>query len=119
MPRWTRLSRLRQAGFIRQIEPWKKATGPRTARGKAIVARNALRHARYAVATQRIRRAIRCYCGLIDILSMRIRRFERAVIRAENRMRRSMALRDRPVSPWSDAASPGQGGARSSPHPVL
>ena len=38
---WTLERRARQAALIRQWQPWAKSTGPRTAEGKARVARNA------------------------------------------------------------------------------
>lgn len=38
---WTDERRARQASLIRQWQPWRKSTGPRTAQGKAISSRNA------------------------------------------------------------------------------
>jgi len=38
---WTPERRARQAELIRQWRPWEKATGPKTAAGKATVSRNA------------------------------------------------------------------------------
>ena len=38
---WTPRRRARQAKLIRQWRPWEKATGPRSAAGKARCARNA------------------------------------------------------------------------------
>ena len=40
---WTPERRARQAGAIQRWRPWEKSTGPRTAEGKAIVARNAFK----------------------------------------------------------------------------
>lgn len=37
---WTLERRAKQAELIRTWKPWKRATGPRTAEGKARVARN-------------------------------------------------------------------------------
>ncbi len=37
---WTPERRARQAELIRIWRPWEKSTGPRTAAGKAVVARN-------------------------------------------------------------------------------
>jgi hypothetical protein len=41
---WTPERRARQAALIRQWQPWKKATGPRTSEGKARSADNARKH---------------------------------------------------------------------------
>lgn len=38
--RWTVESRARQAALIRTWRPWTRSTGPRSAEGKAISARN-------------------------------------------------------------------------------
>ncbi len=38
---WTPARRARQAEIIRRWKPWERSTGPRTADGKATVARNA------------------------------------------------------------------------------
>lgn len=38
---WTPERRARQAEIIRQTQPWKSSTGPKTPEGKAISARNA------------------------------------------------------------------------------
>ena len=38
---WTPERRARQAELIRTWRPWEKATGPTSAEGKAVVARNA------------------------------------------------------------------------------
>lgn len=41
---WSAEDRLRQAEIIRQREPWKRSTGPKSAAGKAAVALNATKH---------------------------------------------------------------------------
>jgi hypothetical protein len=41
MPRWTTEARAKQAAMIAALQPWRASTGPRTAHGKAKVARNA------------------------------------------------------------------------------
>ncbi|WP_394791524.1 hypothetical protein [Rhodoferax sp.] len=43
MSNWTPERRARQAALIRALQPWRRSTGPRTAEGKAKVARNAYR----------------------------------------------------------------------------
>lgn len=43
MATWTPERRARQAAAIRQWQPWRQSTGPKTAEGKAIVARNSWR----------------------------------------------------------------------------
>ena len=44
MRRWTQEERDRQAELIRKSKIWEHSTGPRTEPGKAVVARNALKH---------------------------------------------------------------------------
>ncbi len=39
--RWTLEQRARQAEVARATQPWSKSTGPKSAEGKAVVARNA------------------------------------------------------------------------------
>jgi hypothetical protein len=41
MPRWTTEARAKQSALITAWQPWRASTGPRTADGKAKVARNA------------------------------------------------------------------------------
>jgi hypothetical protein len=41
---WSTEDRLRQAEIIRQREPWKHSTGPKSPAGKAAVALNAAKH---------------------------------------------------------------------------
>ena len=41
MPRWTPEARVKQAALIAAWQPWRASTGPRSAGGKAKVARNA------------------------------------------------------------------------------
>lgn len=41
---WTQEQRERQAEAIRKWKPWERSTGPNTDEGKAIAARNALKH---------------------------------------------------------------------------
>lgn len=41
---WTLEQRLQQAQRIRQQKPWQHATGPRTPEGKAVSAKNSLKH---------------------------------------------------------------------------
>lgn len=38
---WTAERRAKQAAFIRQTQPWKHSTGPKTPEGKAVSSRNA------------------------------------------------------------------------------
>jgi hypothetical protein len=42
---WTPERRARQAKLIRRWNPWQRSTGPKTAEGKAAVARNAYKGA--------------------------------------------------------------------------
>ena len=44
MRRWTSKERAHQAELIQKWRPWEHSTGPRTAVGKAKVARNAIKH---------------------------------------------------------------------------
>jgi hypothetical protein len=41
---WTKERRARQSELIRGWKPWEQSTGPRTEKGKALVANNALKH---------------------------------------------------------------------------
>jgi hypothetical protein len=41
---WTKDRKRRQAELIRKWRPWESSTGPKTARGKAAVSRNAWKH---------------------------------------------------------------------------
>lgn len=40
---WTPERKARQAELIKRWKPWKQSTGPRTQKGKAMVARNAFK----------------------------------------------------------------------------
>lgn len=40
---WTPERRNRQAALIREWQPWNQSTGPKSAKGKAVVARNAFK----------------------------------------------------------------------------
>ena len=44
MAAWTPERRARQAELVRQLKPWEKSTGPRTAKGKAKASRNSRKH---------------------------------------------------------------------------
>jgi len=44
MAAWTPERRAKQAELIRQLKPWEKSTGPRTAKGKAKASRNSRKH---------------------------------------------------------------------------
>ncbi|MFA7276415.1 MAG: hypothetical protein WC043_06410 [Pseudobdellovibrionaceae bacterium] len=55
MRHWTPEARARQAALIRSVRPWARSTGPRTALGKAISSRNALKHGAYAREMKMIR----------------------------------------------------------------
>ena len=57
---WTPGRRARQAELIHRWRPWEKATGPRTAEGKAVVSRNAWKGGRRAM-VKKLRRALREY----------------------------------------------------------
>jgi hypothetical protein len=71
---WTPERRARQAAIISQTRPWEKATGPRTAFGKAISSRNASTGASEAAALAKHRQeafrasALRCAERLLDQL---------------------------------------------------
>ena len=57
---WSPERRARQAELIHQWRPWEKTTGPKTAEGKAVVARNAWKGGRRAM-VKKLRRALREY----------------------------------------------------------
>ena len=54
---WTSERRARQAELIRSWRPWERSTGPTSAAGKAVVARNAWRGGHRAQ-LQELRRAL-------------------------------------------------------------
>src|SRR5262245_57535893 len=80
---WTPERRARQARLIRLWQPWRRATGPRTAAGKARCAMNATRHGFSSRAStlqlHRVRHALRLAAHNIAIL--------RALIRLRNAAR--------------------------------
>ena len=55
---WTPERRARQAKLIRQWRPWEKATGPKSAEGKARVATNAYKGGQW-LALRELARALR------------------------------------------------------------
>src|SRR5262252_7177299 len=85
---WTRERRARQAVLIRAWKPWTRSTGPKTARGKAVSAMNALVHggrSQQTLAEERLVRATlrRCreFTDLVFALCRELRRRERAFVR--------------------------------------
>ena len=54
---WTPERRARQAEIIRQTQPWKSSTGPRTPEGEAVSSRNAYAGDWYHEALQKIAEA--------------------------------------------------------------
>ena len=52
---WTPERRARQAAAIQLWKPWEKSTGPKTAEGKAIVARNAFKGGKRPALRARLR----------------------------------------------------------------
>lgn len=59
---WTAERRERQSSAIQQWKPWQKSTGPKTAQGKAVVARNAFKgglRPRMRVHSKAVRLALR------------------------------------------------------------
>jgi hypothetical protein len=61
---WSRDRRARQAELIRNWQPWKHSTGPKTDGGKARCSANALKHGRTGRAHRDRRRAVRYACKL-------------------------------------------------------
>lgn len=55
---WTPERRARQSALIRNWQPWKHSTGPRTSEGKTVVAKNATKHGMRSTAWQAQRRAL-------------------------------------------------------------
>ena len=47
MAQWTPERKARQSQAIREWEPWRKSTGPKTAAGKRRSSQNAIKHGRY------------------------------------------------------------------------
>lgn len=58
---WTNARRARQAKLIQRWRPWERSTGPRTNRGKARAARNALKHGERSAAAIAFTRQLRRY----------------------------------------------------------
>ena len=56
---WPPSRRAAQAAALRRRQPWLKSTGPRTAAGKAICARNAYKHGFRTPAASQIRALLR------------------------------------------------------------
>lgn len=68
---WTVSQRAAAADRARRVKPWLRATGPKTAEGKARCAKNALKHGYYSIAarTQRaVNRAHRAFVGHANAL---------------------------------------------------
>ena len=63
MRNWTQQERQWQRELITRHEPWMRSTGPRTAKGKQICSRNALKHgqrsARYLQSQNKLRQSFR------------------------------------------------------------
>ena len=63
MRNWTPKERQRQRELIIQHQPWTRSTGPKTAAGKQICSRNALKHgqrsARYLQSQNKLRQSFR------------------------------------------------------------
>jgi hypothetical protein len=56
---WTEERRRKQAEAIRQWKPWEKSTGPKTAEGKAVCSRNAVKNPDLHDALKEINEALR------------------------------------------------------------
>lgn len=70
MPRWTAEARRRQSELIRQVEPWKRSTGPKTRSGKRRSAQNSLKTGEHT-AIARSYRVVMRLLG-IDLSSLQI-----------------------------------------------
>lgn len=58
MRRWTQEEREQQSALIRKSKPWEQSTGPRTEAGKAVVAKNAIKHGMRSAAWEAQRKAV-------------------------------------------------------------
>lgn len=76
MPRWTTEARAKQAALIAAWQPWRASTGPRTADGKAKVARNADRggDAGRAARLQQAKKDLALALAKVELLGRRQRR---------------------------------------------
>ena len=60
---WTPERRARQAEKIKAWRPWERSTGPRTAGGKAICARNAVTHGMRCRTVRYLRKLMKIQCS--------------------------------------------------------
>ena len=81
---WTPERRAHQAALIHRWQPWLRSTGPKTAAGKARVARNPLRHGQrgraWILQAKRIRRAIRLCAQTVLLVRACAREQERLAL---------------------------------------
>jgi hypothetical protein len=70
--RWTLEQKLRQSEVIRRWKPWEKSTGAKTAKGKAIVSKNALKYGES--------QELRILSKVINILLMKSIKYKREVL---------------------------------------
>jgi len=75
---WTEERRAHQAALTRAQKPWSRATGPKTAAGKAVCAGNATKHGFRSPESQQRLRRVRHALALSALNIERVRAFLRA-----------------------------------------
>ncbi len=72
MPRWSAEARKKQAMRIRQQQPWKHSTGPKSAAGKARSAMNAYKHGHFSAPAKQLRRLLHAQAHLLREMKQRV-----------------------------------------------
>lgn len=91
---WTPARRAAQAARARLHKPWRFATGPRTAEGKAKAAQNGHKHGLYSAEFRALKDALRCQNRFLRIVRSALKQ-RRRMIRAHFKNRRLIIMAER------------------------